>query len=64
MITKSSCAAAIKGKVKQLIKDYLISWSKSPTFDYAVLHDLMYRSVSFFHEANVTSSKTTLEEIA
>lgn len=40
-------------KVEKGIKDYLNSWSKSRTFDYAVLYDLMYQTVSIFQEANV-----------
>jgi len=39
-------------KVEKGIRDYLDSWSKSRTFDHAVLYDLMYQTVSIFQEAN------------
>lgn len=38
-------------KTEQMIKDYLDSWSKSRTFDYALLYDLMCETVSIFQEA-------------
>lgn len=38
-------------KIERMIKDYLDSWSKSRTFDYAYLYNLMYQTVSIFQEA-------------